>query len=182
MLFRSMTAFQARIPRLSMYRGRGALNELLPFLKSTQWLVYGVFLIGYTVLLFLGQDILNYISSNVLIGNFGLVALFSFATFFSRWGAMSLSISNQANHVVEHINAIVVGSVFLIVSIIFYPYMGVAVFPFAILCGLIVSSPLLISQVYPTLNCGFWTYEKSVMIPALMILVLLNLIYYMVFI
>jgi O-antigen/teichoic acid export membrane protein len=174
----TMTTFQARIPIIAKYRGQGNFEKLIPLLRQTQYISYGVYLVGYIVLLVTGEYILSLIGSNVNLGSYSLIVLFSFATFMSRWGGMSLSISNQSNHVVEHINAIVVAVVFFTVVFIFYKTLGIEVFPFAQTISMIAVSPFIIKLVYKNLHTTFWQYEKKVFIPLFGILILINSIYY----
>jgi len=174
----TMATFQARIPMIARYRSRGDFNLLMPFLRQTQYISYSIFLLGYLVLITRGEYVLTLIKSNVELGNFSLIMLFSFATFLSRWGGMTLSISNQSNHVVEHINAFVVATVFFLVVFIFYKTMGINVFPFAQTIAMIVVAPFIIKLVYKVLHTSFWQYEKKVFLPMFCILVFINLIYF----
>jgi len=173
-----MTTFQARIPTIAKLRGRGDFQALLPYLKQTQYISHGVFLVGYIAFITMGENILHLIKSNVNIGNFDLIILFSFATFLSRWGGMILATSNQANHVIEHINALIVSVVFFTIIYLFYTDLGINVFPFAHIVALTAAIPIIAKQVYPTLQTTFINYEKKVMFPMLGILIIINLIYY----
>ena len=150
----------------------------MPYLRQTQYISYGVYLIGYATLLIGGEYILSLISSNVNLGSYSLIILFSLATFMSRWGGMTLSISNQSNHVVEHINAIVVAIVFFSVVLLAYDVLGIEVFPFAQTVAMIAVAPFIIKLTYKNLHTTFWNYEKKVFIPLFGVLILINLIYY----
>lgn len=174
----TMTTFQARIPVIAKYRGQGDFDKLMPYLRQTQYISYGVYLIGYTTLLVGGEYILSLINSNVNLGSYSLIILFSLATFLSRWGGMTLSISNQSNHVVEHINAIVVAIVFFSVVLLAYDVLGIEVFPLAQTVAMIAVAPFIIKLTYKNLHTTFWQYEKKVFIPLFGVLVLINLIYY----
>lgn len=174
----TMITFQARTPLIAKYRGRGDFYTLMPILYQTQYISYSVFLAGYFILLFFGENILALINSNVELSSFSLIMLFSFATFLSRWGGMTLAISNQSNNVVEHINAIVVFIVFFTVVFIFYKILGINVFPFAQIIAMIVIMPLNAKLVYKTLHTTFFAYEFKIMFPMLGLLTLINLLYY----
>lgn len=174
----TMTTFNARIPTIAKYRGQGKFTTLLPYLRQTQYISYGVFIVGYMILLIGGEYILSLIDSNVNLGSYSLIILFSFASFFSRYGGMSLAISNQSNHVIEHINAIVGSTVFFITIYFFYESLSINVFPFAQSIAFLFVIYLFIRNVYPTLHTTFWNYEKKVFIPFFGILILINLIYY----
>ena len=131
------------------------------------------------MLLLFGETLLILIKGNVQLGSVSLFILFSFATFLGRWGGMNLAIANQANHVVEHLNAILGSTVFFIVIYLFYDNLGINVFPFAQIMGFFFVLFLFIKNVYPTLNTTFISYEKKVMFPFLSILILINVSYYL---
>lgn len=170
----TMTTFQARIPQIAKLRSRGAMNELLPYLKQTHRIAYFVFLSGFFVLLFLGEELLELIGSNVALGSRELVILFAMSTFLSRWGGMTLSVANQSNYVVEHINAFIIVLVYFPIVLLLYRYVGVEIFPLAHLLALLVTVPVIAKQVYPTIKSGFWTYEKDVLFPAFLIMAIVN--------
>ena len=145
---------------------------------GTQYISYGVFLFGYFLLIFFGELILSVLKSNVDLGSSSLIMLFSFSTFFSRWGGMTLVVSNQSNHVVEHINALIVSIVFFATIFLLYKQLHINVFPFAQIVAMLSVMPVIASQVYGTLNTNFIKYEKKVMIPMLGILIFINLLCY----
>ena len=174
----TMTTFQARIPTIARYRSQGDFKKLIPYLKQTQYISYGVYIAGYILLLVLGEAILSFISSNVQLGSYILIILFSFATFLSRWSGMTLAISNQSNHVIEHINAMIVAVVFFSVVFFFYQDLGINVFPFAQIISMIAVSPFIIRSVYINIHTTFLEYESKVFLPFLGILILINIIYY----
>ena len=174
----TMTTFQARIPVIAKYRGRGDFDSLVPCLKQTQYMTYGVFLLGYVSLLIGGEYVLQLIGSNVALGSYTLLIFFSFATFLARWSGMGLAITNQSNHVIEHINAIIVVITFFSVFFLFYPILGIEIFPFAQIISMIVISPFMIKYAYKSFHSTFWGYERTVFVPLFITLVLINLIYY----
>ena len=87
----------------------------------------------------------------------------------------------KAIHVVEHINAIIVGTTYFLVLYFLYDSFGVEVFPLALLVAVLVSMPVIAKQVYPRIRTNFLNYEKTVMFPAFGILILINLTYTWVF-
>lgn len=175
----TMTTFNSRLPVIAKIRGQGNLNKLIPFLRQTQWISYGVFILGYVILLIGGENILTLIDSNVTLGSFSLIILFSISKFISRWSGMTLSISNQSNHVVEHINAIITSVVYFSVIFLGIKYIGLEVFPLALLVSMLVVKPVIIKLVYNTINTTYWKYEKKVFIPAFGLLLLINILYFL---
>lgn len=175
----TMITFQARLPMIARYRGQGDFKTLFPFLMQTQYVSYGVFLFGYIVLLIGGEQIMSLISSNVNLGSYTLIILFSFTTFFSRWGGMTLAISSQSNHVLEHKSAIVYFIIYLIsLSVLMLDTMKIEFFLYALLLAAISSILVVVKTSYATIHTTFWNFEKKVSIPILGLLLLINLIYY----
>lgn len=177
----TVSTFKARVPVLAKYRGRGAYETFIPFLRQTQYLTYSVFLIGYSVLLFFGDEVLSTIGSNVEFGDFKLILLFSFSTFLARWAGMTAVVGHMSNYVIDHKHLLVVFNVYFLVIFIFQNSLGLNVFPFALLCGYFLSSPLLIKKIYITMHTTFFIYEKKVMLPMLGLLILINFIYLIIF-
>lgn len=174
----TMSSFNARLPVISKYRGVADFDKLIPFIRQTQYISYAVFLFSYLIILCFSNYFLLFINSNVNLGSYQLIILFSFSTLLTRWGGMTLSISNQSNHVVEHINALIVAFVYFVCIYIFYDDFGVNVFPFSLLIAMIFVAPFIINNTYKCIFTSFWKYEKYVFIPVLFIIVLINLIYY----
>jgi len=173
----TMITFQARLPVIAKYRGIADFDKLIPFLKQTQYITYGVFLLGYIILITGGEYILSFLNSNVRLGSHALIILFSFSTFMTRWGGMTLAISNQSNNVVEHINAVVVITVYSLIVFLGFVSLGVEVFPFALTLSMFAVAPFIIKYTYKYLFTTFWTYEKNVCIPYFASLTLINIIY-----
>jgi hypothetical protein len=177
----TITTFKARVPVLAKHRGRGAYETFIPFLRQTQYLTYSVFLIGYSTLLFFGDEVLSTIGSNIEFGDFKLILLFSFSTFLARWAGMTAVVGHMSNYVIDHQHLVIVSIVYFLVIFIFQNSLGIHVFPFAVLCGYILSSPILIRKMYITIQTTFFTYEKKVMAPMLGLLTIINLIYYWIY-
>jgi len=174
----TMATFQARIPMIARYRSRGDFGTLMPYLRQTQYISYIIFLFGYIVLISFGDQVISMIKSNVELGSVTLIILFSFATLSTRWAGMTLAMSNQANHVVEHINVSIITGVFFAIVILMYRVLGINVFPFAQFMGVLVSAPFLAQLVYKAYHTSFKEYEKKVFIPMFIILSYINFIYF----
>jgi hypothetical protein len=174
----TMSSFNARLPLIAKYRGVADFDNLIPFIKQTQHISYAVFLFSYLLMLCYSNYFLLFINSNVNLGSYQLIILFSFSTILTRWGGMTLSISNQSNHIVEHINALIVAFVYFVCIMIFLDDFGVNVFPLSLLIAMIFVAPFIIKNTYKCIFTSFWKYEKNVFIPALLILILINLVYY----
>jgi O-antigen/teichoic acid export membrane protein len=174
------TTFQAKIPEMAKYRGRGDLAKLIPLIMRTQYICYCFFLAGYILLLIFGDQILQLIGSNVDLSGFVLIILFSLTSFFSRWATMTLAISTQANHVVEHLSAgiYLLAYVFILVILLNLLNAGVDSFLWAQLGAILLSIGVVINVAYHTLFTSFLVYEKKVLLPMFGALVLVNGVYY----
>jgi hypothetical protein len=174
----TMTTFQARLPMITKYRGQGDFKAFMPYVRQTQYISYGVFLVGYTLLITGGEYILGLVSSNVNLGSYILIIFFSLAAFISRWSGMTAAISNTSNHVIDYINLPIVSFIYLSIIYLFHDELGVNVFPLAALFGYLLAAPVLIFIVYKTIDITFLKYESRVGIPLFGVLLVINTIYY----
>ncbi len=173
----TQVTFQAKIPEIASLRGRGDFHNLTPLLRKVLYISYMVLLLGVIGILFLGQDILDLIKGNIELGEPLLLVAFSFASLLSRWGGVNLAISNQANNVIEHINALIVFFIYFLFILIFYKILGIIVFPLALIISSIATAPLIIKKTYKTFNTTFLNFEKRMFIPVFVILIIINLVY-----
>jgi O-antigen/teichoic acid export membrane protein len=173
------STFVARLPVFAALRGNGDFVRLLPFLRQSQYLAFLVFFAGYIALLIFGEYLLSFIKSNVNLAASHIIVLFSFATFLSRWGGMTLNISNQANIVLEHISVMIYFlSLFLLNIILFQFYQSISVFLFSQIIGVFLSIFFVRKVLYSSLFTTFMRYERSVLLPATLVLVSINIIYF----
>lgn len=173
----TMTPYQARIPEIAKYRSRGDLKSLIPFLKQTQFYCFIIFLLGYVSLISIGDYVLPLISSNVDLGDVTLIVLFSFASFFNRWSGITLSISNQANLILEHLNSYIIFFVYFILLFLLYEILGIYSFPIAQLVSVIIAAFFIFKKIYLTLNTNFYEFEKLNILLYFLILVIINTVY-----
>ena len=173
------STFAARLPSLAALRGTGDFERLLPLLKRSQYLSFFVFFIGYLSFLVFGEALLSLIKSNVNLVSFEIVILFSFTTFISRWGGMSLIISNQANVVLEHLSVMIYFlSITLLNIILFQFYQSISVFLFSQIIGVFLSIFIIRKDLYNSLFTSFIRYERTVLFPATLVLFSINIIYF----
>ena len=176
--FTAMT-FTARLPYIAQLRSRGLYIELKLLLKQTILISFAVFILGYITLITMGEFILGFIQSNVNLGTPTLIILFSVATFLSRWSGIMVSVSNQSNKIIEHKNAVIIFFVFTASLLLLYKSLSLLAFPMANIIALITAMPLIIYQVYKTIDTSFYRFERFVFLPAFALLLLINLIYYL---
>lgn len=175
----TMITFQAKIPTIASLRGKSDFKALLPLLKRVLILSYGVFIAGYIGLITIGEDVITYIKGNVQLGSIDLIICFSLSHFLSRWSGFGLAISNQSNNVIEHISAVIVATAYSIFILLFYSYFEILVFPLATIASIFASIPFLIRRAYSSINTSLWEFEKNRAIPMLIILLLINVLYYL---
>lgn len=170
--------FHSKVPFLTTLRGRGDTKGFTSSLIRIQYISYGVFFLGYILLIVLGDSTLVIIKSNVQLCDVSIIILFSFASFLSRWAAFTAMVSNISNHVVDYKLFVVITFVYFTVIFVLYKNVGIHVFPLATVLGFIIGSPILMKHVYSTFYSTFFNYEKKVMIPLALLLLFINLVYY----
>ena len=175
----TVLSFSARLPNVSFLKAQKKLDQLNLILKQTIRLCFGVFILGYTTMIVFGERILVLFESNVSMGGMLLIILFSFSTFFSRWSGIMLSVSNQSNKIIEHKNAFVVFLVFFTVLVLSKDKLGLLAFPFAHIIALLVTSPMILRNVYKPLETNVFKFEKNVVFPYFTLLLIINIIYYL---
>ena len=174
----SMATFQAKSPEIASLRGKGDFLRLIPLIRKVYYLSYAVYLIGFSIIAFFGQEILTCIKGNVTIGGAKLIIFFSVAYFVNRWCGLNLAVSNQANRVIEHVTATIYAVVYFLFIFVFYSHLGLAVFPAAMTVGVLAISPIVIRKTYKTINTTFITFERNLSLPAFLLLIILNTVYY----
>lgn len=175
----TVLSFTARLPNISFLKAQKKLGKLNLILKQTIRLCFGVFILGYITIIVFGEKILVLLDSNVLLGGTLLIILFSFSTFFSRWSGIMLSVSNQSNKIIEHKNAVVVFLVFFTGLVLSKDKLGLLAFPFAHIISLLVTSPMIMRNVYKPLETNVFKFEKDVVFPFFTLLLIINIIYYL---
>ena len=168
-----MVTFQAKVPEIASLRAIGDFKRLIPLLYKVLYLLYGIFIMGVFIILFFGENLILLIKGNTDLGDVNLLIAFTFSTLILRWAGINLSISNQANHVIEHINGFIVFVCYFLFLGVFYKQLGVIVFPLAILFATLVTSPLIIRGTYKTLHTTFFEFEKRIFIPTICIVSLI---------
>lgn len=171
----TQTTFQARLPLIAKYRGRGEYQKLIPLLKQTQRIAFSVFLVFYIMLLLLGNFILDFFDTNVELGSIAILVIFSFSILLRRWSGMNMGVSNQANYILDYITVPIGGAVFFII-ILFFKDFGVNIYPLAQAISIIAISPIIITKFYKVIKTNFVSYEKDVFLPVLVLLCIINLI------
>ena len=78
----TVLSFTARLPNVSFLKAQKKLEQLNLILKQTIRLCFGVFILGYTIMIVFGERILVLFESNVSMGGMLLIILFSFLLFF----------------------------------------------------------------------------------------------------
>jgi hypothetical protein len=175
----TMAVFKAMIPRMALLRGQGDFKVFIPLVRTLFYLAYGTFIISYLSFIIFGNKLLPLIKSNIMLGSIELIIAFSFAHFISRWGGMIGLITNQSNNILEHIAVIFYSSSFFIFIYLFYSELQEMVFPLATITGVTFASIMTFRRAYKTFNTTFWNFERRVMFPVLILLIIINITYYL---
>ena len=131
----SMAPFYSKIPHFaSLYaadRRPELIRDVQKGMARSHWVyVAGILGVAWTV-----QPLLHLIGSKVSFVSPSLWLFMGLAFFIERMGAMHLQFYSLSNHILWHIANGVAGSIYLIVSILLLPHIGVAAFPAGIVAG-----------------------------------------------
>lgn len=170
--------FHARLPNIAIYRGQGNLEALIPYLKNTFVICYISFIVLYSLFLFIGEYFIDIINSSVKLGSMHLIILFSFSVLLNRWSGMLLSVSNQANYIIEHLTGFLVLIIFFIFIYFTYNILGLYSVPIGQIIAILLISPFIIIKTYKSFFTKFFVFEKRVFLPSFALLTLVNIIYF----
>ena len=116
----SVVAISSRIPKIARLRANKDFINLNPLINSTTFFSYLVIVIGYTIILFFGNQILSLLSDDINFPDFHILIIFSFMYIFHRNSGILLNLSNQANKVIgTHSNSLLCFILFFILIIMY---------------------------------------------------------------
>jgi hypothetical protein len=167
----SNAPFYSKLPLLAKLRAEANLNQQVLVAKRGMSLVYWTYLIGFLILGIFFQPLLRLIGSNVNFAEPRLWSLMGLAIFAERYGAMHIQLYSTTNHIVWHIVTSLSGVIYAVVSLSLLPKIGVYAFPVGLLAGYLGFYCWYSARYsYQAFGLKFWSFEKSVMIPPLVIL------------
>jgi hypothetical protein len=169
----SQAPFSSKIPLLARLRSEGKFADQLAIARRAMTLTYWLFVAGFIGIGLSGMAIFEAIGSTVAFADPRLWALLGLGFFAERYGAMHIQLYSTTNHIVWHIATAVTGLVYVCVSLALLGTLGVYAFPVAMISGYLgffcwYSARL----VYRIFERGFLSFEKGVLVPPAVVLVL----------
>jgi hypothetical protein len=169
----SQAPFSSRIPLLARLRSEGRFAEQLRVASRAMRLTYWVYAAGFVGIGLAAAPILAAIGSRVEFADARLWALLGLGFFVERYGAMHIQLYSTTNHIIWHIANGVTGTIYLIVSLALLQPIGVYAFPVGMLAGYLgFYSWYSAGYVYRTFDCGFFAFERSVLVPPALVVAL----------
>ena len=131
----SQAPFYSKLPTLARLFSESRKKELIRVAKRGMALSHWTYIAGFISLGLIGEPLLKLIGSNADFPSQMLWILLGLGFFVERYGAMHIQLYSTTNHIIWHIANGVTGMIYLIVSIVFFQFIGVYAFPVGILAG-----------------------------------------------
>ena len=167
----SQPPFYTKLPVFARLYAGNRKDEIISLAKDGMRKAYLVFTTGFFLVGWFSDSLLTLMHSNVQFPNMMLWSLLGFGLFFERFGAMHIQLYSITNHIVWHIANGVTGVTMLFFSITLFPFIEVYAFPMALVIGYIGFYAWYCSGYsYRAFNLGFFSYERTVMLPWLAVM------------
>jgi len=167
----SQAPFYSKLPGLAMLYAQGRLSEMTATAKRGMRLSYLAYVLGFALLGFFGDFILITIGSNADFPEFWFWALLGFGYFLERYGAMHINLFSCSNVIINHVANGVTGAIFLVFGFSLFPYYGIYAAPVAIIVSNIgFYAWFAASRSYRKFGLRYWNFEKTAMMPFLLVM------------
>jgi hypothetical protein len=167
----SRAPFYSKIPTLARYLSEGKIEELIAWAQRGMSVAYWTFIAGFIGLSLFFQPILNLIDSNVDFVDPLMWSLLGLGFFVERYGAMHIQLFSTTNKIIWHIANGISGIIFLLLSLILFPQVGVLAFPLGYLGGhLGFYAWYSAIHSYKAFHLRFWSFEGKTMLGPLSVL------------
>jgi hypothetical protein len=175
----SQAPFYSRLPVLARLFSEGKKNKLEYLAKRGMTLSHWTYILGFIVLGIIGGPFLKFIGSNADFPPPMLWSLLGLGFFVERFGAMHIQFYSTTNHIIWHVANGVSGTIYLIVSLSLFQFIGVYAFPVGILAGnLGFYSWYSAKHSYVAFNLRFLSFEKDTALLPLTIIILYTAYYF----
>ena len=166
----SQAPFYSKLPVLASLRADGAVSKQIAIAKRGMALSYWTYALGFVFLGIFGTPLLKLIGSHADFPDSVLWALLGLAMFAERYGAMHIQLYSTTNHIIWHIANGTTGAIYLLSSMILYPFVGVYAFPMGMIVGYtFFYSWYSASHSYGAFGLKFWQFEKSTFMAPLLV-------------
>ena len=170
----SMAPFYSKIPHFASLYAADRRPELIRDVQKGMARAHWVYVAGILGVAWTVQPLLHLIGSKISFVSPALWLFMGLAFFIERMGAMHLQFYSLSNHILWHIANGVAGSIYLVVSILLLPHIGVAAFPAGIVAGYAgFYTWFAMRLVCRHYQLNAWGYEKtSSLVPLLSLLII----------
>lgn len=169
----SMAPFYTKLPQLARKRAEGDIDGLVKIAKRSMSFAYWAFVLGFLFVAFFAAYLLESIRSNASFVQPDMWALMGFSYFIHRYGAMHVQLYSTTNHITSHIADGVSGIMFIGVSVVLFQYIGLYALPIGLISGYLgFYAWFSACQSYRAINTGFFTFERYVLFPPMIILLI----------
>jgi hypothetical protein len=169
----SQAPFYTKLPQLARLRAQGDHLQQVQLAKRGMTWSYWTFVAGFVGVGLLADVLLDAVNSNTPFVHPWLWSLLGIAIFVERYGAMHVNLYSTTNHIISHVANGVSGLIFVAVSALLLPRVGIYAFPAGLLAGnLGFYAWYSALHSYRSLNLRFWSFERTSMLPALAVVLL----------
>lgn len=173
----SVAPFSSKLPIFAAQYASGRLQMLIPAVRTSFTRAHWIYVVGVLLAAFTINPLLKLIGSRTEFVGTSFWLLLGVAFFVERFGAMHLQFYSLSNHILWHVANGISGSLYLLVSLLLLPYLGIVAFPLGIICGYAgFYSWFAASRTYRHYGLPVWEFEsRSSLVPALLLLATLAL-------
>jgi hypothetical protein len=171
----SQAPFYSKLPMLARLRAAGKIDDQIDIAQRGMKLSYWSFVVAFVGIGIAATPLFSVIQSNADFPDPLMWSMLGIATLAERFGAMHIQLYGTTNHIIWHIANGVSGFIYLMASIILYPFLGVYAFPAGMIAGnLLFYDWYSASHSYKAFGLRFWQFEKqTALVPVLFMIVFL---------
>ena len=169
----SQAPFYTKLPYLARLRAEGNHQGQVRMARRGMTVSYWTYVAGFVGIGLFADVLLQTTGSRTSFVDPNLWCLLGLAMFAERYGAMHLDLYSTTNHIISHVANGVAGLVFVAVSALLVPAVGVYAFPAGLLAGNVgFYAWYSVLHSYRAFNLRFWSFERSTMLPPLAVVLL----------
>jgi hypothetical protein len=156
----SQAPFYSKIPNLAKLRSQGRIDEWMQKAKRGMTIGNYLMVFGIVGFGFFGKYFFELIQSSVTFPQPKLWGLMGLAYFLHRYGAMHTQLYMTTNKVNNHISDTIAGLIFIVSSVIMFPYLDVYSFPLGMILGYgLFYCEYAAYYSYKNITISFWKFE-----------------------
>lgn len=172
----SNNSFSSQLPTIARLRAKGEMNNVNKLIFKVSQISYWIIVIGYVFLVVFGDKVLLFFKKDIFLPSNEVIALFAVGYIFNRNTGIQLSLTNIANLVIEHYAIFFLCLVYVFIVYMFIDNMRYMVFPFALLVSSVFTNIYVYRYSYKLYNTSFLGSEKYVFVPAVILVLILNVV------